>query len=102
MKKKYVWIYPFMIIAIGLKIVFTTAMFSISHPLMWGVFSIMNRSSIMIFPLLLMGLIWGFVYWKTRSIKYTAIAHFFVDIFNCSVWVFLNIYLPPNLSDFLK
>ncbi|MCL2058986.1 MAG: CPBP family intramembrane metalloprotease [Oscillospiraceae bacterium] len=76
------------------KILFTTILFTLSH-LMWGVFSITIRSYIMIMPLLIMGITWGYAYHKTKSLKWCIIAHFFVDIMNLSVWVFLNIYVPP-------
>jgi membrane protease YdiL (CAAX protease family) len=77
------------------SIIYSTLLFSLSHPLLWGVFSVTNRSSIMIFPLLVMGIIWGFIYWKTKSLRYIVLAHFLVDVLNLSVWVFLNIYVPP-------
>ena len=76
------------------KIFLSTILFSLSH-MMWGVFSITIRSHIMIMPLLIMGLTWGYVYHKTRNLKWCIIAHFFVDIMTLSVWVFLNIYIPP-------
>lgn len=76
------------------KILFSTLLFSLSH-MMWGVFSVTIRSYIMILPLLIMGLIWGYVYHKTKALKWCIIAHCLVDILNLSVWVFLNIYIPP-------
>ena len=78
----------------AIKILFSAILFTLSH-LMWGVFSITIRSYIMILPLLIMGVAWGYVYYKTKSLKWCIIAHFFVDIMNLSVWVFLNIYIPP-------
>jgi membrane protease YdiL (CAAX protease family) len=82
----------------AISIIYSAVMFTASHPLLWGVFSIMNRSLIMIPPLLTMGIIWGYVYWKTKSLRYNIIAHFLVDLLICTVWVFLNIYLPPDFS----
>lgn len=79
----------------AIKIIFTSVLFLLSHTLMWGVFSITIRSYIMILPLLIMGVTWGYVYHKTKNLKWCIIAHFFVDIMNLSVWVFLNIYIPP-------
>ena len=78
----------------AIKILFSTILFTLSH-LMWGVFSITIRSYIMLAPLLVMGITWGYVYYKTKSLKWCIIAHFFVDLLNLSVWVFLNIYIPP-------
>lgn len=79
------------------KILFSSALFLLSH-MMWGVFSVTIRSYIMIMPLLIMGITWGYVYHKTKSLKWCIIAHFFVDIMNLSVWVFLNIYIPPVIQ----
>ena len=79
------------------KILFSTGLFLLSH-MMWGVFSITIRSHIMILPLIVMGLIWGYVYHKTKSLKWCIIAHCLVDTLNLSVWVFLNIYIPPVIQ----
>lgn len=79
------------------KIIFSSLLFLLSH-MMWGVFSVTIRSYIMIMPLLIMGIAWGYVYHKTKSLKWCIIAHFFVDIMNLSVWVFLNIYIPPVIK----
>lgn len=79
------------------KILFSSALFLLSH-MMWGVFSITIRSTIMILPLAVMGLVWGYVYHKTKSLKWCIIAHSLVDVMNLSVWVFLNIYIPPVLQ----
>lgn len=80
------------------KVIYSTILFSLSHPLMWGVFSITIRSYIMVLPLLTMGLIWGYVYHKTKSLRWCILAHFLVDLLNLSVWVFLNIYIPPVIK----
>lgn len=81
----------------AMKILFSTVLFLLSH-MMWGVFSVTIRSYIMILPLLVMGITWGYAYHKTKSLKWCIIAHFFVDIMNLSVWVFLNIYIPPVIQ----
>lgn len=77
------------------KIIISTVLFTISHPLMWGIFSVTIRSTIMIVPLLVMGIIWGISYDKLKSIKHCIIAHGIVDLFNLSIWVFLNLFIPP-------
>ena len=78
-----------------LKIIFTTTFFSLSHPLMWGVFSVTIRSYVMVLPLITMGIIWGIVYSRTGSLRHCIIAHGIVDLLNLSIWVFLNLYIPP-------
>ena len=78
-----------------LGVAFSTALFTLSHPLMWGVFSVTIRSSIMILPLLVMGVVWSVVYLRTGALRHCIIAHAVVDALNLSVWVFLNRYVPP-------
>ena len=79
----------------GLSVIYSTILFIASHPLMWGVFSIANRSWMTWASLLLMGVVWSVARWKTKSLRWCIISHFLVDIFNLSVFVFLNLYVPP-------
>jgi len=76
------------------KILVSTILFTLSH-LSWGVFSITLRHPLMIGPLLIMGVTWGYVYNKSNSLKWPIAAHFIVNILILTVWVFLNIYVPP-------
>ncbi len=78
-----------------LKVIFTTTLFALSHPLMWGVFSVTIRSTVMTIPLIVMGIVWSIVYIKTKTIKHCIIAHGLVDLMSLSIWVFLNLYIPP-------
>jgi len=77
------------------KVIYSTFLFMLSHPLMWGVFSVTIRSRVMIMPLFIMGIIWSIVYIKTKTLRHCIIAHALVDTLNLSIWVFLNIYVPP-------
>lgn len=74
---------------------YSTFLFVVSHPIMWGTFSIANRSWMTVVSLIIMGLAWSIVYLKTKSLRWCVISHFLVDIFNLSVYVFLNLYIPP-------
>jgi len=53
------------------------------------------KHPLMIAPLIIMGIVWGYVYYKTNSLKWCILAHFLVNILILTVWVFLNIYVPP-------
>ena len=77
------------------NITYSTLMFTISHYLMWGVFSLTIRSSMMLMPLIIMGVIWSIAFLKSASLCHCIIAHALVDTFNLSIWVFLNLYIPP-------
>lgn len=78
-------------------VVYTTLFYVLSHPLMWGVFSIANRSIHLYIYLTLVGVIWAITYLKTKSLRIVILSHFIVDIGNLSVLTFLNIYSPPSM-----
>lgn len=77
------------------NIIYSTLLFTLSHYCMWGVFSVTIRSSMMLVPLLMMGSVWSISFLKSKSLHHCIIAHALVDTFNLSVWVFLNLYIPP-------
>ena len=79
------------------SVLYSTLFFVLSHPLMWGVFSVGNRSWMAWFSIAVMGIVWGVVYLKTKSLWWCVISHFMVNIFNLSVFVMLNIYIPPHM-----
>lgn len=76
---------------------YTTILFVISHPLMWGVFSYANKSYHLYIYLSVVGIVWAITYLKTKSLRFVILSHFLVDIGNLSVLTFLNIYLPPTM-----
>ena len=78
-----------------LSALYSTFFFVLSHPLMWGVFSIANRSWMTWASLFLMGTVWSATYLKTKSLRWCLASHILVDVFNMSVFVFLNLYIPP-------
>lgn len=78
-------------------ILYTTILFVISHPLMWGVFSYANKSYHLYIYLSVAGIVWAITYLKTKSLRFVILSHFIVDMGNMSVLTFLNIYLPPTM-----
>ncbi|GAA0381597.1 CPBP family intramembrane glutamic endopeptidase [Bacillus horti] len=79
-----------------LIISYSTVLFALSHPIMWGVFSIGNRSYESFAALLLMGVVWCLIRIKTKSLRWSLLSHVLVDIGNMSIFVFMNIYIPPQ------
>lgn len=77
------------------NVIYSTLLFTLSHYCMWGVFSVTIRSSMMLMPLLIMGTLWSISFLKSESLRHCIIAHALVDTFNLSIWVFLNLYIPP-------
>lgn len=80
-----------------LNVIISTALFVLSHPLMWGVFSLGNRSWHVFLFLGVIGVLWAVTYYTTRSLRWVIVSHLIVDIGNLSVLVFLNIYVPPGM-----
>lgn len=80
-----------------INILYSTFFFVLSHPLMWGVFSIANRSYQMFIALFVMGIIWSLIRLKTGSLRWPVYSHMLVDVGNLSVFVFLNLYIPPGM-----
>jgi len=78
-------------------VLYTTILFVISHPLMWGVFSYASKSYHLYIYLFVAGIVWAITYLKTKSLRYVILSHFIVDIGNLTVLTFLNIYVPPGM-----
>lgn len=78
-----------------LSVGYSTLFFVLSHPLMWGVFSIANTHYHVLIMLPLLGIVWSIIYFKTGSLRLAIFSHFLVNIGNMAVLVFLNIYVPP-------
>ena len=77
-----------------LGVVYSTFVFAISHPLIWGVHSVaLGRPAAMV-GLAVAGAIWGVVYWRTGSLRWAVVGHGCGDLLGLSVPVLLNIYVP--------
>ncbi|WP_197089535.1 CPBP family glutamic-type intramembrane protease [Bacillus sp. SA1-12] len=76
---------------------YSSFLFSLSHSLLWGIFSIGNRSIQLFIVLFIMGIIWSVIRYKTKSLRWPLFSHVLVDIGNLSVFVFLNLYVPPGM-----
>lgn len=80
-----------------MNIGYSTFFFVLSHPLMWGVFSIANRSYQMYITLFIMGVVWSIIRYRMHSLRWSVYSHMIVDVGNLSVFVFLNLYIPPGM-----
>lgn len=78
-------------------ILYTTCLFVISHPFMWGVFSYASKSYHLYIYLSIVGIVWAITYLKTKSLRSIILSHVIVDIGNLTVLTFLNIYIPPTM-----
>jgi membrane protease YdiL (CAAX protease family) len=75
-------------------VVYTSAVFAVNHPISLGVNSEANATVAVVASTFVMGLAWAVVFHKTASLRWPIIAHVLVDLFNLSVPVFLNLYIP--------
>ena len=80
----------------ALSILYTSLLFTAAHPLLWGVFSLGNRSWQTAVALLVMGAVWGITFRRTGSLRAVTLSHCLVDLGNMTVWVFMNLYVPPK------
>ncbi|MED3729234.1 type II CAAX endopeptidase family protein [Priestia filamentosa] len=80
-----------------ISVLYTTIFFVLSHPFMWGVFSIASTSYHLYIYLTVMGIVWSLTYFKTKSLRWVILSHFIVDVGNLTVLTFLNIYVPPTM-----
>lgn len=80
------------------SILYSTILFTVSHPLLAGVFSVANRDWMAIMAILLMGSVWAVAYHRTGTLRWVVLAHILVDLGNLAVPVFLNLYIPPHLQ----
>ena len=74
-----------------IKALISSALFTLLHPVMLGVFSKAMLTKELIISVFIMGLVWAFIYKKSKSLVLPYFSHLLVDIFNCSVLVFMNL-----------
>ena len=77
-----------------LSITYSAVWFALSHPLVWGVHSTAMRQWPVILALLFVGVIWGLVYRRTRSLRWTIAGHMLANLLGLAVPVLLNMYNP--------
>lgn len=73
------------------SVVYSSFLFSINHAA-FGINSKLNSGLEIILSTLIMGVVWGFVYKKTGSLRWTIVAHFLVDFLGLSVAAFLDLW----------
>lgn len=74
-----------------IKTIVSSLLFSAAHPLIWGIFSPSMLTIEMIISVFIMGIVWSYVYIKSKSLILPYFSHLLVDLFNCSILAFLNL-----------
>lgn len=80
-----------------LGVIYSSLVFAVSHPLIWGVHSIALRHPAAVVGLGLAGGVWGMAYWRTGSLRWTIVGHGCANLLGLSVPVLLNLYVPAGL-----
>lgn len=73
------------------SIVYSGSLFSINH-IAFGVNSELNSGLEVVVSTLIMGIVWGIVYKKTKSLRWVIFAHFLVDFFGLSAAAFMDLW----------
>ena len=73
-----------------LAIGYTSLAFAASHPLMWGTFSVANRTPETVIITCLMGVIWSIAYLRTGNLRWVIAGHILTDLLNLSIAAFMN------------
>lgn len=74
-----------------ISVLYSSFLFSINHAA-FGINSKLNSGLEILLSTLIMGIAWGFVYKKTKSLRWTIFAHFLVDFLGLSVSAFLDLW----------
>lgn len=76
------------------SLLYSSAWFALSHPLIWGIYSLPLRKPEAVGALLFVGLIWGLAYQRTGSLCWCVAGHMLADLLGLAALVLLNMYDP--------
>lgn len=82
----------------GLGVLYSSVVFALSHPLIWGVNSPATAHPAALIGVFVVGLVWGLAYWRTGSLRFNLIGHACADLFSLAVPVMLNLHVPAGLK----
>jgi membrane protease YdiL (CAAX protease family) len=77
-----------------LSVLYSSALFAISHPLIWGVHSVPQRNPVIVPVLMAVGLVWAVTYRRTGSLRWTLVGHVCANLFGMGALVLLNLHDP--------
>jgi membrane protease YdiL (CAAX protease family) len=76
------------------SLLYSSAWFAASHPLIWGIHSIPLRKPEAIGALFFVGLIWGLAYQRTGTLRWCVAGHMLANLLGLAALVLLNLYDP--------
>lgn len=78
-----------------IRILYSSALFSLNHVLGIAVTSIGSRSPIFLINTFVLGVLFSIIYLKTKSLRWLILGHALADLLGLSIAVFLNLWVPP-------
>ena len=78
------------------SLLYSSAWFAVSHPLIWGIYSLPLRKPEAVGALFFVGLIWGLAYQRTGSLRWCVAGHMLANLFGLAALVLLNLYDPTT------
>lgn len=78
-------------ISFWIKAVISSLLFTLSHPIMWSIYSKAMLTKELVISVFIVGLAWSFIYKKSKSLILPYFSHLLVDLFSCSVLAFMNL-----------
>lgn len=76
------------------SLLYSSAWFAASHPLVWGIYSFPLRKPEAVGALFFVGLIWGVAYQRTGSLRWCVVGHMLANLLGLAALVLLNMYDP--------
>jgi uncharacterized protein len=76
------------------SLLYSTVIFAISHPLIWGIHSVAMRDPKALIGLVIVGLVWGLAYQRTGTLRWCVAGHMLANLFGLATLSLLNLYDP--------
>jgi membrane protease YdiL (CAAX protease family) len=76
------------------SLLYSSAWFAASHPLIWGIHSLPLRKPEAVGALFFVGLIWGLAYQRTGTLRWCVAGHMLANLLGLAALVLLNLYDP--------
>ncbi|WP_374660032.1 lysostaphin resistance A-like protein [Inhella sp.] len=78
------------------SLLWSSAAFALSHPLIWGIHSLPLRKPEALAALFFVGLVWGLAYQRTHSLRWCVLGHLLANGLGLSALVLLNLVDPTQ------
>jgi uncharacterized protein len=78
----------------ALSLLYSSALFAASHPLIWGIHSLPLRKIEAVGALFVVGVLWGLAYQRTGTLRWCVVGHMLANLFGLAALTLLNLYDP--------